>query len=98
VAAVSARQSAPTRYQESVLGWCTNHFSARQGVEDDHMTLLHGRPHHWTARGVGPHRDVFGGPSSARAPRHLRRLGKVAALEPEVIRDRHEGEIMPRIA
>ena len=58
-----------------------DHFSARQGVEDDHMNVLC-----MGGRTVGPEVawdlvEAYLGATSSRAERHLRRLGKVAALE-----------------
>ncbi|MBX3731088.1 MAG: RpiB/LacA/LacB family sugar-phosphate isomerase [Verrucomicrobiae bacterium] len=60
-----------------------DHFSARQGVEDDHMNLLC-----MGGRTVGPEVawdlvQAFLASRYSDAPRHLRRLGKVAALELE---------------
>ena len=58
-----------------------DHFSAKQGVEDDHMNILC-----MGGRTVGPAvaRDLvetFLAAEFSRAERHLRRLGKVASLE-----------------
>src|SRR5262245_30647618 len=58
-----------------------DHFSARQGVEDDHMNLLC-----MGGRTVGPLVawdlvETFLAARYSQAERHLRRLGKVAALE-----------------
>lgn len=58
-----------------------DHFSARQGVEDDHMNVLC-----MGGRTVGPAvawdlAETFLGTSFSNAERHLRRLAKVAALE-----------------
>ena len=58
-----------------------DHFSAKQGVEDDHMNIL--------CRGgrtVGPAVawdlvQTFVVAEFSQAPRHLRRLGKVASVE-----------------
>src|SRR4029453_9368261 len=55
------------------------HFSARQGVEDDHMNLLC-----MGGRTVGPAVawdlvQTFLAAEYSRADRHLRRIGKVAA-------------------
>jgi ribose 5-phosphate isomerase B len=71
-------------------GLVHDHFSARQGVEDDHMNIicLGGR-----AVGSFVARDLveaFLGAQFSQAERHLRRLGKVAALEPAPIKDRPE--------
>ncbi len=58
-----------------------DHFSARQGVEDDHMNLLC-----LGGRTIGPAVawdlvQTFLAAEFSQAERHLRRLGKVAALE-----------------
>ncbi len=58
-----------------------DHFSARQGVEDDHMNILC-----LGGRTVGPEVawdlvQTFLAAGFSQAPRHLRRLGKVAELE-----------------
>jgi ribose 5-phosphate isomerase B len=59
-----------------------DHFSARQGVEDDHMNILC-----MGGRTVGPAvawdlAQTFLAAEFSQEPRHLRRLAKVAALEP----------------
>ncbi len=59
-----------------------DHFSARQGVEDDHMNILC-----MGGRTVGPEvawdlAQTFLTAEYSQAERHLRRLGKVAALQP----------------
>ncbi len=58
-----------------------DHFSARQGVEDDHMNVLC-----MGGRTVGPSVawdlvETFLTAQFSQAERHLRRLGKVASLE-----------------
>jgi len=58
-----------------------DHFSARQGVEDDHMNVLC-----MGGRTVGPAVawdlvQTFLAARFSQAPRHLRRLGKIASLE-----------------
>ena len=58
-----------------------DHFSAKQGVEDDHMNILC-----MGGRTVGPSVawdlvQTFLAAEYSQAPRHLRRLGKVAVLE-----------------
>ena len=58
-----------------------DHFSARQGVEDDHMNILC-----MGGRTVGPAValdlvQTFLAAEFSQAPRHLRRLSKVASLE-----------------
>jgi ribose 5-phosphate isomerase B len=60
-----------------------DHFSARQGVEDDHMNVIC-----LGGRAIGPFVawdlvEAFLGAKFSHAPRHLRRLGKVASLEIE---------------
>ena len=59
----------------------TDHFSARQGVEDDHMNILC-----MGGRTVGPEVawdlvETFLAATFSSAERHLRRLKKVAELE-----------------
>jgi len=58
-----------------------DHFSARQGVEDDHLNILC-----MGGRTVGPAVawdlvKTFLAAEPSQAARHLRRLGKVASLE-----------------
>jgi len=60
-----------------------DHFSAKQGVEDDHMNILC-----MGGRTVGPAVawdlvQTFLAAEFSNATRHLRRLGKVGSLEPE---------------
>ena len=60
-----------------------DHFSAQQGVEDDHMNVLC-----MGGRTVGPAVawdlvETFLAAEFSQAERHLRRLGKVASLEAE---------------
>jgi len=60
-----------------------DHFSAKQGVEDDHMNILC-----MGGRTVGPEVawdlvKTFLTAEFSSEPRHLRRLGKVASLESE---------------
>ena len=60
-----------------------DHFSARQGVEDDHMNILC-----MGGRTVGPAVawdlvQTYLASQYSQEPRHLRRLGKVSALESE---------------
>ena len=62
-----------------------DHFSARQGVEDDHMNIIC-----LGARTIGPFLawdlvETFLGAEFSHAQRHLRRLGKIAALEVETV-------------
>ena len=58
-----------------------DHFSAKQGVEDDHMNILC-----MGGRTVGPAVawdlvQTYLAANYSQAPRHLRRLAKVASLE-----------------
>ena len=58
-----------------------DHFSARQGVEDDHMNMIC-----MGGRTIGPAVawdliQTFLGAEFSQAARHLRRLSKVASLE-----------------
>ena len=62
-------------------GLIHDHFSAKQGVEDDHMNIIC-----MGGRTVGPLVawdlvEAFLAASFSQEPRHLRRLSKVAALE-----------------
>ena len=60
-----------------------DHFSAKQGVEDDHMNILC-----MGGRTVGPAVawdlvQTYLASQYSQEPRHLRRLGKVSTLESE---------------
>jgi ribose 5-phosphate isomerase B len=62
-------------------GLVSDHFSARQGVEDDHMNIIC-----MGGRTLGPFAawdilEAFLAAEFSEAPRHLRRLAKVGALE-----------------
>ena len=62
-------------------GLIGDHFSARQGVEDDHMNIIC-----MGGRTIGPSVawefvETFLASEFSQAERHLRRLGKVASLE-----------------
>jgi len=77
-------------------GLVHDHYSARQGVEDDHMNIIC-----MGARTIGPFAawdlvETFLGAEFSQAERHLRRLGKVVSLEPEVISDRRGAGTTPR--
>ena len=66
-------------------GLIHDHFSAQQGVEDDHMNIIC-----MGGRTVGPAVardlvDTFLAAEFSQAERHLRRLGKVASLEAQVV-------------
>ena len=72
-------------------GLVGDHFSARQGVEDDHMNIIC-----MGGRTIGPFAawdilEAFLAAEFSQAPRHLRRLGKVASLEMEAIIERGVG-------
>ena len=65
-------------------GLVHDHFSARQGVEDDHMNIIC-----MGGRTVGPAVawdliETFLAANFSQAERHLRRLGKIASLEAEI--------------
>jgi ribose 5-phosphate isomerase B len=66
-------------------GLIEDHFSARQGVEDDHMNIIC-----LGGRTVGPAAawdlvETFLAARFSQAERHLRRLGKIASLEAHTI-------------
>ena len=66
-------------------GLIHDHFSAQQGVEDDHMNIIC-----MGGRTVGPAVardlvDTFLASEFSQAERHLRRLGKVASLEAQPV-------------
>jgi ribose 5-phosphate isomerase B len=72
-------------------GLVSDHFSARQGVEDDHMNIIC-----MGGRTIGPFAawdilEAFLAAQFSLAQRHLRRLGKVAGLELEAINERGVG-------
>jgi ribose 5-phosphate isomerase B len=63
-------------------GLVSDHYSARQGVEHDHMNIIC-----LGGRTIGPFLawdllEAFSGAAFSQAPRHLRRLAEVASLEP----------------
>jgi ribose 5-phosphate isomerase B len=73
-----------------------DHFSARQGVEDDHMNVIC-----MGGRTIGPLVawdlvETFLGAEFSQAPRHLRRLAKVASFESEMTGERLAPAIPPR--
>ena len=66
-------------------GLIHDHFSARQGVEDDHMNVIC-----MGGRTVGPAVawdlvETFLASKFSQAERHLRRLSKVASLEAQTV-------------
>ena len=58
-----------------------DHFSAKQGVEDDHMNILCMGGRTVGACVAWDLVQTFLATEFSQAPRHLRRLGKVASLE-----------------
>jgi ribose 5-phosphate isomerase B len=69
-----------------------DHFSARQGVEDDHMNILC-----MGGRTIGPYAawdilEAFLNAQCSKAPRHLRRLAKVASLEATPVLQKFAGK------
>ena len=62
-------------------GLIHDHFSAHQGVEDDHMNLLCMGGRVVGAAVARELVDTFLAAEFSQAERHLRRLGKVSALE-----------------
>jgi ribose 5-phosphate isomerase B len=82
-AAVCANKIAGVR-----AGLIADHFSARQGVEDDHMNIIC-----MGGRTIGPFAawdllEAFLAAEYGQAERYLRRLAKIAALEPEMARSK----------
>ena len=77
-------------------GLVHDHFSARQGVEDDHMNIIC-----MGGRTVGPAVawdlvETFLAAEFSGADRHLRRLGKVASLEGSLPATVRSPEPLPR--
>ncbi len=66
-------------------GLIHDHFSARQGVEDDHMNIICMGGRTLGAAVAWDLAQTFLGARFSQADRHLRRLGKVAALEAQTI-------------
>lgn len=60
-----------------------DHFSARQGVEDDHMNILCMGGRTVGAAVAWDLVQTFLATRFSQAPRHLRRLSKIASLEAE---------------
>ncbi len=74
-----------TKFPESGLGWFHDHYSAHQGVEHDQMNILC-----MGARTVGSAValdlvDTFLAAKFSGEERHIRRLGRVASLEPNPV-------------
>src|SRR5215470_15951460 len=77
-------------------GLVEDHFSARQGVEDDHMNILC-----MGGRTVGPAVawdlvQTYLAAEYSQADRHLRRLAKVALIENAAIQNKEAKEIYGR--
>ena len=77
-------------------GLVHDHFTARQGVEDDHMNIIC-----MGGRTVGAFVawdlvEAFLAAEFSQAERHLRRLRKVASLEPEAISTGHQTKALER--
>ena len=73
-------------------GLVHDHFSARQGVEDDHMNILC-----MGGRTVGPAVawdlvQTYLSAEYSQADRHLRRLGKVASIEAQRLKTQNASE------
>ena len=78
-------------------GLIHDHFSARQGVEDDHMNILC-----MGGRTVGPAVawdlvQTYLAADYSQADRHLRRLAKVASLETQRLKTQNASEEKPMI-
>jgi transketolase len=76
-------------------GLIHDHFSARQGVEDDHMNILC-----MGGRTVGPAVawdlvQAYLAAEYSQAERHLRRLGKVASIETQRTKTQNASEERP---
>jgi ribose 5-phosphate isomerase B len=79
-AAVCANKIAGVR-----AGLINDHFSARQGVEDDHMNIICMGGRTVGAAVAEDLVDTFLSAEFSQAERHLRRLGKVASLEAQTV-------------
>ena len=69
-------------------GLIHDHFSARQGVEDDHMNVICVGGRTVGASVAWELVETFLAAEFSQAERHLRRLRKVASLEPELTEKR----------
>jgi len=84
---VSAPPFAPTKFVALTAALINDHFSARQGVEDDHMNIIC-----LGGRVMGPMVawdlvETFLSSTFSQAERHLRRLSKVAVVENDAHRN-----------
>jgi ribose 5-phosphate isomerase B len=70
-------------------GLITDHFSARQGVEDDHVNIICLGGNTIGSAVAWDLVRTFLAAEFSNAERHLRRLGKVKAREQSVQRDEH---------
>jgi ribose 5-phosphate isomerase B len=66
-------------------GLIHDHFSAKQGVEDDHMNIICMGGRTIGAAVAQDLVDTFLAAEFSQAERHLRRLGKVASLEAQTV-------------
>ena len=66
-------------------GLVHDHFTARQGVEDDHMNILCMGGRTVGASVAWDLVETFLGARFSQEERHLRRLAKVASLEPQPV-------------
>jgi ribose 5-phosphate isomerase B len=66
-------------------GLIHDHFSAKQGVEDDHMNIICMGGRTVGAAVAEDLVDTFLAAEFSQAERHLRRLGKVASLEVQTV-------------
>jgi ribose 5-phosphate isomerase B len=66
-------------------GLIHDHFSAKQGVEDDHMNIICMGGRTVGAAVAEDLVDTFLAAEFSQAERHLRRLGKVASLEAQTV-------------
>jgi ribose 5-phosphate isomerase B len=66
-------------------GLIHDHFSAKQGVEDDHMNIICMGGRTVGAAVAEDLVDTFLAAEFSQAERHLRRLGKVASLEARTV-------------
>jgi ribose 5-phosphate isomerase B len=66
-------------------GMIHDHFSAKQGVEDDHMNIICMGGRTVGAAVAQDLVDTFLTAEFSQAERHLRRLGKVASLEAQTV-------------
>jgi ribose 5-phosphate isomerase B len=66
-------------------GLILDHFSARQGVEDDHMNIICMGGRIVGAAAAWDLVEAFLAAEFSQAERHLRRLRKVAALETKAV-------------